>query len=71
MPNWNSDAHKKAVKKYHSEKIENITIHVPKGKKAYYKAAADLSGKSLNAFAVDSIEHEIDNAGLRDKLPPV
>lgn len=67
---WNSEAHKRAMKKYR-ETIERIAIHVPKGKKAYYKAAADLSGKSLNAFAVDSIEHEIDNTGLRDKLPPV
>ena len=60
-----TEAQRRAVAKYHSEKIENIQIRVPKGKKDYYKSAAEKSGLSLNQFAVTSMDEKIDRDGLK------
>ena len=62
-----SDAQRKAVAKYQSEKVENITVRVPKGRKDYYKGAASAQGMSLNAFAVACLDYIIDNGVT---LPP-
>ena len=55
-----SDAQRKAVAKYHAEKVDNIQIRVPKGRKEYYKAAATSIGMSLNQFAITSMDEKID-----------
>ncbi len=62
--NGNTDARRKAVNKYHKDSIDTISVRVPKGKKEYYKGAADKSGMSLNQFAVASMDEKI----TRDNL---
>ncbi|MBQ6318982.1 MAG: hypothetical protein IJI23_04250 [Lachnospiraceae bacterium] len=59
-----TDARRRANAKYQRETVENMTIRVPKGKKEYYKGAADKSGMSLNQFAVASMDEKI----TRDNL---
>lgn len=38
------------------QKLDEIKVRVPKGKKDEYKAAAEAAGKSLNQFIIDCIE---------------
>ncbi len=59
-----SEAQRKAVAKYHAEKVDNIQIRVPKGQKDYYKAAADKSGLSLNQFTITALDEKIDRDNL-------
>ena len=61
-----SDAQRKAVAKYHAEKVEDIKIRVPKGRKDYYKDAAATVGLSLNQFAVQAMDEKIDRDGLQE-----
>lgn len=44
---------------YIKENLDEIKIRVPKGKKAYYKAAADRAGMSLTNFVVSSMDEKI------------
>lgn len=59
-----SDAQRRAVSKYHAEKVEDIKIRVPKGRKDYYKSAAAKSDMSLNQFAITSMDEKIDRDNL-------
>ena len=43
----------------HLEKLDEIKIRVPLGKKDEYKKAAAASGDSLNRFIVEAIEEKI------------
>ena len=65
MTTENYENHKGAIKKYLSEKVQDIKIRVPKedkkGNKDYYKAMADKYGMSLNQFAIESMKYCIDN----------
>lgn len=54
----------KAIKKYLSEKVEDIRIRVPKGKKEYYKKVAEAAGESLNSFIIKSMEDRIQKENL-------
>ena len=56
----NTDARRKANKKYLTENVEDIKIRVPKGRKEYYKDAAASIGQSLNQFAVNAMDEKID-----------
>ena len=62
----NTDAHRKGNAKYLSERVEDIKVRVPKGKKDYYKREADILGLSLNKFIVDAMDEKIqrDRNGL-------
>ena len=60
-----SEAQRKAVAKYHAEKVDNIQIRVPKGRKEYYKSAADSSGLSLNQFTIDALDEKISRDNLK------
>lgn len=40
----------------HLEKLDEIKIRVPKGKKDEYRKQAETAGKSLNQFIIDCIE---------------
>lgn len=64
-----SEAQRKAIAKYHAEKVEDIKIRVPKGAKEKYKQAAADAGKSLNQFAIDSMEYQMQN-GSADPVRP-
>lgn len=52
-------AQKKACLKYLAEKTDSIQIRVKRGVKDEWRAAATASGKSLNRFIMDAVEHEI------------
>lgn len=46
----------KANDKYMSEKIDSISVYVPKGKKDIIKAAAAAAGVSMNKYIIDAID---------------
>lgn len=54
-----TEARKRAIAKYHAEKVEDIKIRVPKGQKDYYKSAATAAGMSLNEFAIAAMDEKI------------
>ncbi len=54
-----TEAQKKSAEKYLKEKVEDIKIRVPKGKKQIIKEYAEAQGKSLNQFIIDLIEKEM------------
>lgn len=45
-----TDAQRRARDKWLNEKVETINLRVPKGMKALYKAHAEKTGESVNAF---------------------
>lgn len=53
-----TEARKKANIKYFSEKVEEIKVRVPKGKKAEYMAKAKSKNLSLNAYIISLIESD-------------
>ena len=61
MPPKSSEAQLKASKKYH-QKIENIVVHVPKGKKAIVSDYAKAKGKSMNQYIVALIDKDMGEA---------
>ena len=50
-----TEAQKKANNKYF-EKIDDIKVRVPAGKKSEYKAQAEAHGLSLNAYIIKLLE---------------
>lgn len=62
-----TDAMRAAIKKYQTEKVEDIRIRVPKGQKAYYKDVAAAAGQSLNKFAVDALDEKIERFKKKKK----
>lgn len=58
MATKSTKAQLEATKRYH-EKIENIVVHVPKGKKAIVAAYAKENGKSMNQYIVDLIDKDM------------
>ena len=63
--NTYTEAQKRAIAKYHAEKVEDIKIRVPKGRKEYYKSAADSAGQSLNQFIISAMDEKIDRDNLK------
>lgn len=59
-----SDAQRRAVAAYKRDKVDIITVQVPKGRKEYYKTAASAGGLSLNQFAVNAMDEKIARSGL-------
>lgn len=59
-----TDAQRRAIAKYQKETVENMTLRVPKGRKEYYKNAADSAGLSLNQFAITSMDEKIKRDSL-------
>ena len=64
MPGYDgyTPARKKANEKYRKEKIEMITIRLPKGQRAYYASAAASFGMSVNQFAITAMNKMIERA---------
>ena len=56
-----SEAQKRATAKYMKEKLEDIKVRVPKGKREEYKAQAEAKGYSLNAYIIKLIEDDKEN----------
>lgn len=57
-----SEAMLRAIKKYEAEKIDRISLRVPKGKKEVIQKFAEDHGESVNSF----INRAIDEA-MQDK----
>ena len=51
-------ARAKASEKYLTEKVDSITVRLPKGEKEKVQAAADAAGKSLSRFCSDAIREK-------------
>ncbi len=51
----------KANYKYLTEKVDNISLHVPKGQKEIIKAAALKAGVSMNQYIVEAINDRLEN----------
>ena len=60
-------ARAKSQKKYLTKNFDDIKIRVPKGKRDYYKQAAENAGESLNSFAIRAMEYLIEFEKLNDK----
>ena len=60
-----SQAQNRATQKYIKEHLESIQIRVPKGRKAFYKSAADSAGQSLNQFTIDALDEKISRDNLK------
>lgn len=53
-----SDAQKKATAKYF-EKLDEVRIRMPKGRKDEIKAHAESQGQSMNGFIVAAIDEKM------------
>lgn len=53
-----SKAQLKANAKYR-EKLDDIKVRVPKGKREVYKSHAERKGKSLNALIIELLEKDM------------
>lgn len=53
-----NESRKNAILKYRKNNIERVTLDLPKGKKAEYKAKAAERGMSLTAYIVSLIEND-------------
>lgn len=45
--------------KYMKNKLDDIKVRVPKGKREVYKAHAERKGKSLNALIIELLEKDM------------
>ena len=54
-----SEAQKKATAKYMKNKLDDIKVRVPQGKREVYKAHAERQGKSLNALIIELLEKDM------------
>lgn len=54
-----SEAQKKATAKYMKNKLDDIKVRVPKGKREVYKAHAERKGKSLNSLIIELLEKDM------------
>lgn len=52
-------ARQKANDKYMSEKIDSISVYVPKGQKEIIKSAAASAGISMNQYIVEAINDRL------------
>lgn len=60
-----TDARKRANNKY-LDKLENIAIYVPKGKRQIIKDAAAEHGLSVNKFIIQTLEEKL-HVSLHDE----
>lgn len=54
-----SEAQKKASVKY-LEKLDEIRIRMPKGKKDDIKAAAAIAGESMNQYIINAVDQRME-----------
>ena len=63
-----SEAMLRAIKKYEEEKVERITLRVPKGKKEIIQKAAEQYGESLNTFINRAINIALEQTQVDTQL---
>lgn len=56
-----SEAMLRAIKKYEAEKIDRISLRVPKGKKEVIQKFAENQGESVNSFINRAIDEAMKN----------
>lgn len=54
-----SESRRAASKKYITEKLDDITLRVPKGQKEIIQAHAAAQGESTNAFIFRAIQEQM------------
>ena len=64
MYKGSSDATRRALAKFHKEKVDTIAFRVPKGEKEKLKDVAERAGVSLNAFISEAVKEKIEKEGL-------
>ncbi|MGN1107650.1 MAG: hypothetical protein ACI4RH_13470 [Huintestinicola sp.] len=64
------ERNKNSIKKYLSEKTDDIRIRVPKGKKEEYKAFAAKHGISLTGLICELLERAMDDKDFDPVLKP-
>ena len=55
-----SEANRKAVKKYNHDKVDMITVRIPKGEKAKIIALAKRNGESFNGMIIRLLRSEME-----------
>lgn len=58
-----TEAHKRAYKKWQAEKVDDLRIRVPKGRRESIREHAASQGESINAFVLRAITETME----RDK----
>lgn len=61
-----TEARRKASKKYLTETVEDVRIRVPKGQKSVIKSHAESQGESMNQFVTRAIKETME----RDNQEP-
>lgn len=56
-----TEAQKRSAEKYLHEKVEDIRIRVPKGKKEKIRSYAEEHGESMNGFIVRVIDEAMES----------
>lgn len=51
---------RKAVRKYNNEKMDTITVRVPKGMKKKYDEAAEKAGLPFRKFFMEAMQEKMD-----------
>ena len=60
-------AGQKAVDKYIKNNYDNVTLRVPKGRKAELQAHAEGQGESLNGFIVRAVDEAIERDNEKEQ----
>ena len=60
-------AGQKAVDKYIKNNYDNVTLRVPKGRKAELQAHAEEQGESLNGFIVRAVDEAIERDNEKEQ----
>lgn len=64
-----NQAQNKATQKYIKTHLDEVKFRIPKGRKDYYKAAAEACGTSLTQFIVTAMDEKIEREGVRVEAP--
>ena len=64
-----TEAQLRAIKKWSTEKVDEIKIRVPKGQKHIAKAHAEKQGESLNSFISRAITETMERDNTPDTTP--
>lgn len=62
-----TDARKRATDKYRAERVDQIGITVPKGKKQIIRDHATAAGLSMNQYINQAIDAQLDRDDSSDK----
>ncbi len=55
-----SEAHKRAYKKWQAEKVDDLRIRVPKGRREIIREHAAAQGETINGFVLRAIDEAME-----------